>query len=127
MRTICLLCCAALGLAQAAQQPPQFDAAYPLQPIERFAGPVVVSNASGQTRTVRVAIRTWGIPNRQRVTLPERGHLIVQLLSGDLTTVVNGERRARKEGEFWTVPAGQALQLETARDTVTLSVISIEE
>ena len=126
MRTGCLFFCAALGLALVGQEP-QFDPPYRLEPIERFAGPLVVRTASGSTRTVRVAIRTWGIPNRQRVTLPERGYLIVQLVSGEATTVIGGDRRPRKEGEFWTVAAGQTLVVETARDTVTLSVVSIEE
>jgi hypothetical protein len=72
-------------------------------------------------------MRTWGIPNRQRVTLTERGYLIVQLISGEATTVIGGERRARKEGEFWTVAVGQELTVETANDTVTLSVVSIQE
>ena len=126
MRKTCFFFCVAMGLALFRQEP-QFDPPYRLEPIERFAGPLAVRTASGATRTVRVAIRTWGIPNRQRATLPERGYLIVQLVSGEATTIIANERRQRKEGEFWTVAAGQALLLETARDTVTLSVISIEE
>jgi quercetin dioxygenase-like cupin family protein len=128
MDTLFLLLWVALGLGQVAQPAqPQFDAPYPLQPNERFAGPLAVRSGAGAVRTVRVAIRTWGIPNRQRVTLPERGFLTVHLVSGDATTVVGNDRRERKEGDFWTVPAGQSMVVETARDTVTISVVSIEE
>jgi hypothetical protein len=126
MRTTCFFFCVVMGLALVRQEP-QFDPPYRLEPIERFAGPLSVRTASGATRTVRVAIRTWGIPNRQRATLPERGYLIVQLVSGEAATVIAGERRQRKEGDMWTVASGQALLVETARDTATLSVISVEE
>jgi hypothetical protein len=127
MFKFCVLFCLALGLGQQTQRAPQFDAPYPLEPIERFAGPLVVRTSTGTTRTVRVAMRTWGIPNRQRVTLAERGYLIVQLITGEATTVIAGERLGRKEGEFWTVAAGQELIIETANDTATLSVVSIQE
>jgi hypothetical protein len=127
MFKLCVLFCLALGLGQQTQRVPQFDAPYRLEPIERFAGQLVVRTSTGTTRTVRVAIRTWGIPNRQRVTLAEQGYLIVQLISGEATTVIAGARLARKEGEFWTVAAGQELIIETANDTATLSVVSIQE
>jgi hypothetical protein len=126
MDKLCFLFCVAIGFGQVRQEP-QFDAPYRIEPIERFAGPLLVRTSTGATRTVRVAIRTWGIPNRQRVTLPERGYLTIQLVSGEATTVIGGERRARKEGDFWTVAAGQELIVETANDTVTLSVVSIQE
>lgn len=121
-----------MGLAQAQQapqtpEPQQFDPPSRLEPIERFAGPLVVRTAAGATRSVHVVIRTWSIPNRQRVQLPDRGYRVVQLVSGDAATVIAGDRRRRREGEFWTVAAGQDLIVETARDTVTLSVVSIEE
>ena len=111
------------------QEQAQFDEPVKLEPIERFDGPVTVRTGSGggTTRAVRVRIRTWGIPNRQRLVLPEQGYLVVRLISGDLTTVSGAARQQRKEGDFWTVPAGQQLMLETGRDTVTLSVLSISE
>jgi hypothetical protein len=127
MFKLCVFFCLTLGLGQQTRPEPQFDPPYRLEPIERFAGPLEVRTSTGTTRTVRVAMRTWGIPNRQRVTLTERGYLIVQLISGEATTVIGGERRGRKEGEFWTVAVGQELTVETANDTVTLSVVSIQE
>ena len=109
------------------QEQAKFDEPVKLEPIERFDGPVTVRAGSGGTRAVRVRIRTWGIPNRQRVVLPEQGYVVVRLMAGDLTTVSGEARQQRKEGDFWTVPAGQQLMLETGRDTVTLSVLSISE
>jgi len=125
MRTLTCLCYLFVLQAVAQQQPEGFDPPVRPEPIERFRGPVTVRTAAGANRTVNVAIRTWGIQNRQRITLPETGFRVVQLISGDLTTVIAGQRQQRKEGDFWTVPAGQDLVVETARDTVMLSVVSI--
>lgn len=127
MRTIFCYLCLSVGLALAQQNQDEFDAPYRLEPIERFSGPLAVRGPGGATRNVRVSIRTWGIPNRQRVTLPEKGYLVVQLVSGEATSITGGQRRERKEGEVWTVPAGQELRIETKGDTAILSIVSVEE
>src|SRR5437016_4806257 len=127
MRMIFCYLCLSIGLALAQQKEDEYDAPYKLEPIERFSGPVAVRGPGGVRRNVRVSIRTWGIPNRQRVTVPEKGYLVVQLVSGEATSIAGGQRRERKEGEIWTVAAGQEFRVETKRDTAILSIVSVEE
>ena len=102
-----------------------------LQPVERFNGRTTLRNprvaAKVAQADVQVTLRNWIIPNRQRVErLPENGFLVIQVRSGeDLTTVINGERRERRVEEFFTVPAGATLSVETGNDTAILQILSI--
>ena len=106
-------------------QPP-FDPPVRLAPIDRFDGPVTFRARDGQPRTVRVVVRNWTIPNRQQIArFPEEGFLIVQLRGGQLTTVIAGQRQERKEDEYWTVPAGVSMSIETGNDTATIQTTAV--
>lgn len=105
---------------------PAFDAPVRLAPIERFDGPVTFRGKDGRPQTVRVVVRNWTIPNRQQIVrFPEEGFLIVQLRGGQLTTVISGQRQERREDEYWTVPAGVAMSIETGNDTATIQTTAV--
>jgi quercetin dioxygenase-like cupin family protein len=85
-----------------------------------FAGEVAVR--SPQAATVRIEIRSWIVPNATRVEklpLPEGGTIIVEVIAGELTTIVGGRRYERHEGDFFTVLPGEKLGVETDDDSVT--------
>jgi len=109
----------------------QFDETMPLQPIDRFDGRASVSNprllAAGQAE-LQMTLRNWTIPNRQRIErFPETGFLIVQVRSGeDVFTVIDGQRQKRSVEEFFTVPSGSTLSIETGNDTVVLQTLAIK-
>lgn len=124
------------SVAQSPTQKPEsspsskFDQPVTLEPIERFNGLTTLRGpraAVKAAQNVQVTLRNWIIPNRQRVErLRENGFLVVQVRSGeDLTTVINGERRQRKVEEFFTVPAGTTLSVETGNDSAILQILSI--
>jgi hypothetical protein len=52
--------------------------------------------------------------------------VIVQLTGGELVTIIDGQRRERKSGEFWTVPAGEAMSIETGTDSAALQTVTIK-
>jgi hypothetical protein len=100
-------------------------AAGPVQRIERFAG----TTRSGG-KELRVAIDNWLIPNRQKIDgleLPLRGLTTVELRGGSIITIINGQRRKRQAGEFWTVPAGATMGLETEDDSAAIQTIIVTE
>ncbi len=111
--------------------PPRIDATLPLQPIERFDGRAALKNpkllAAGQGQ-IQLTLRNWNIPNRQRIDrFPEQGFLIVQVRSGeDMYTVIDGQRQKRAIDEFFTVPSGSTLSIETGNDTVVLQTMAIK-
>jgi quercetin dioxygenase-like cupin family protein len=95
----------------------------PLKPLERFDGTIVVG-----TREIHVLIRNWVIPNGQQIPqFPHEGFMVAQLRAGTLITVIHDERQERHEGEFWTVPAGSSMVVETGEDAAILQTMIAEE
>jgi quercetin dioxygenase-like cupin family protein len=93
---------------------------------DRFAGTLRLSARDGSARALQVEVHHWSIRGGQRVTpAASPGFRVMQLLAGAVTTVIDGQRVARREGEFWTVPAGVALLLETGDDTAVLQVTTV--
>jgi hypothetical protein len=79
---------------------------------------------------VRVEMRTWSVRGGvelDRLPMELEGTMIVQLRGGELETIIDGERRRRTEDEFWTVPAGTEMGLETEDDTATFDTIIVAE
>jgi hypothetical protein len=72
----------------------------------------------------------WIIRGRQKIAaleLPMRGTMIVHLRGGSLTTVIDGRRQERAEGEFWTVPAGSTLGIETEDDSAIIQTVILSD
>lgn len=111
-------------------------AAMPAMAQERGLGPIRErilfqgETAARGAAPTRLDIRIWSIGGRQRLAglrLPFRGLTIVELRAGDLTTVIDGRRVERREGEIWSVPAGSAMQLQTDDDTAVVQTTLISE
>ncbi|MGH7545529.1 MAG: hypothetical protein ACREKI_05030 [Gemmatimonadota bacterium] len=73
-----------------------------------------------------VVVRTWGLDSHQRVSpLPETGFLVVELVSGDVTTTIGRESQRRAAGEFWTVPPGVSMAVDTGDDAAVLQTFAV--
>ena len=98
------------------------------KPFDRFEGTVELRPREGTARRVRVVMRNWIIDNRRQISrFPEEGFLIVQLRAGKLTTTIEGKRAERTEDEFWTVPAGSVMSIETGNDSAIIQTVAIRE
>ena len=84
----------------------------------------------------RIDVRHWSIPERQRIgaleiagfdTTAGKALIIYNLRGGELTTLINGKRIARRVGEFWTLRPGERQTLETQNDTAVVETIVIEQ
>lgn len=76
----------------------------------------------------RVVVRQYRIAPGVRAARLERiggGLLLVQLRSGELATVIDGERRERLEGEWWSVENASDMELQTEDDSVVIEAISV--
>ena len=93
-------------------------------PFERFDGTVTLRTKDGQLRKLHVVIRNWIIDRGQTIRrFPEEGFMIVQLRGGQVTTVIDGQRQERREDEFWTVPGGSSMSVETGNDSAILQTM----
>lgn len=124
-----LLQTAALGQErQAVTAQGRADAPRLRRPFERFDGRVTLRMKDGRMRQLSVVIRNWIIDSRQQIPrFPEEGFMIVQLRGGQLATVIDGKRQERREGEFWTVPVGSSMSVETGNDSATLQTMVVRD
>ena len=120
-----LVLAATLRPAMAQDRP---DAASLRPPVERFDATIALTPSTGTAKVLRVVIRNWIVDNRRTiVNFPERGFMVVELRGGELTTLIGGQRQRRAEGDFWTVPAGATMGLETGNDSAVIQTVSTTE
>ncbi len=96
--------------------------------VEQFIGKARLGGPLAQE--VSIAIYRWSVGRRQKIAvleLPVKGTLIVQLRAGVVVTTINGKRQKRRADEFWTVPAGVTMGIETGNDTVILQTVVVSE
>jgi|SRR5271154_1315544 len=94
-----------------------------IQHLDKFQGAATLLDMSGKSRNVHVAVHQWTILGEQRIPeFQERGFLLVQLLGGKVTTVIDGKEQRRAKGEFWIVPANAKMSIHATGETATLEV-----
>jgi hypothetical protein len=113
---------ATLPQQQAAEVLPQQPEVRP-----RFEESLSVRGADNITQAVKVSLRDWTVRDNQKATIKTSGALLIQVRAGGPINVsVGGQRTERREAEFFTVPAGAELTIETANDTVVLTVLEVQ-
>jgi hypothetical protein len=123
MLSLPILFVPALGVAQA-PTPAQNNPRVNMQTL--FDGRLPALKSGDRSRPI--VLRQFTIEGHQRAVrldFPDRGLLLVQLQAGQLVTIINGERRMRIEGEWWTVSPPSAMQVETADDTAVIDTTLI--
>jgi len=104
----------------------RFDPPVKLKPTQSFEARVMMRGKGGTMKPVTLSIRDWIIPNRQHIAkFPEKGLLVIQVRAGSLTTVIGGKRQERGTDQFWTVPAGATMGIETGQDSVILQIVAL--
>lgn len=109
-----------------------------LRSIEQFdqvlevptGGPKALSaipESTPATKPKRVQVHQWIIDGNQRISIPVEGTMLIELKAGDLATIIGGTRAQRREGEFWTVPKGATLILETEDDSAVIETTVISD
>jgi quercetin dioxygenase-like cupin family protein len=120
---------AATPAAQTGQSPsPSPAGKESVEIATRFQGSLALGSPEKRGDSPEVSIRVWTIYDHQRIErFSEQGFIIAHLRAGELTTVINGTRQERREDEFWTVPEGATMSIETDRDTATLQTWAIRK
>jgi quercetin dioxygenase-like cupin family protein len=96
-----------------------------LRSRQRFQLSATLLDKTSKTRTVQLSARQWDVLGNKRIArFPEHGFLLVQLVGGRVTTIIDGKQQKRQHGEFWTVPANSQMSVIAAGEDATLQVIS---
>lgn len=118
------LCLLMILLAQT--QDRQYGDQKPYDEIVRFDG--TLTTRSAPLVNAQVSVRHWQLRNSVRVEIPHRGFLIVQVRAGEVfVTVGSGERKEYEPDEFFTVPRGERLFVETTDDSAVLHTLDTTE
>ena len=119
----CLLAASAWGQQTPQQKFVRHEALQlPLVPIERFSGPLP-ARRNAALAGGRVVFRHWNIANDQIVEIPHEGFLLVHLHHGEIMVTAGAERAQKHGDEFFTVPPGVRLIVETGSDSVVLRTL----
>jgi quercetin dioxygenase-like cupin family protein len=98
-----------------------------VQSTLRFQGPVTFHEQNGAVRQVSVTIRNWSIAGGRPIDrFPEPGLVMVQVLAGQLTTLIDGKMEDRKTGDVWAVPVGSVMGITVKRETVILQTVAVQ-
>jgi hypothetical protein len=93
----------------------------------RFSGFVRIRTSAG-VDSVRVELSNLDLHGRttvDRLELPFEGTLVAYIQAGTATTVTDGKRQERSQGQIWTVPPGASLGLTTGRDAASLQMVLV--
>jgi glyoxylate utilization-related uncharacterized protein len=134
-RILAWVCPLALSAALQAQQTPPSKTESPapnaLQSLERFNNREMTmsflrSGKQTAPAAAHITIRDWQIHGKQKTEkFPESGFLVVELLSGKVTTIINGKEEKHNPGEFWTVPAGASMSVQVTTESAAFHVLAI--
>ena len=119
---IAALCSIAFPLVAASQSPSSGA-----RSREGFSGNLEILS-KGTPGSVVVDYRTWFIPEGTTLddlTNGAGGNLVVEVASGMLTAVIDGQKQPKQFGEFFVVPAGHKLQIVTTNRSAILHTLQL--
>jgi len=116
-----------LMLAFRALPPQQPEGLRATETRVRFEQSLSIRTREAAAQPVRVSLRDWVVRNGQRASLTAGGMLIVHLHGGGpVFASVDGVRTERKDDEFFVVPPGATLLVETGNDTCVFTVLEVQ-
>jgi quercetin dioxygenase-like cupin family protein len=96
------------------------------EPVTKFDGTVTIKTKDGGTRRLQVTIQDWIVDGGLTIKrFPVKGFAVVHLAAGSATTKIKGESAKRQEEEFWTLPPGAVMSVETENDTAVLETVTV--
>lgn len=94
-------------------------------PSPLFEGNTVTPAPTGASQPVHISIQSWEIASQAGATheIPLRGFYVAHLLSGHITTTIDGQTLERDAGSFWTVKAGATMRVKVLGEFAVLETI----
>jgi uncharacterized cupin superfamily protein len=90
-----------------------------LSPTPVFEGNTMTRAKNGETQPVHVSVQSWAIAGQEH-EIPLRGFYVAHLLSGQISTTIDGQTAGRLPGDYWTVKAGAAMQVKVIGEVAVL-------
>jgi uncharacterized cupin superfamily protein len=90
-----------------------------LPPTPVFEGNTTIPAKNGATQAVHVSVQAWAIAGQEQ-EIPLREFYVAHLLSGAISTTIDGETTQRLPGDYWTVKAGTAMRVKVVGEVAVL-------
>jgi quercetin dioxygenase-like cupin family protein len=101
------------------------------KPVPRpvFEGETTTAAKDGATQPVRVSVQSWEFagPNSTTHETPLRGFYVAHLLSGEISTTIDGQTAARVSGDYWTVKTGATMQVRVLGEYAVIETIVVSK
>jgi len=94
-----------------------------LAPTLVFEGNTTTPAKNGATQAVHIVVQSWGIGATQDI--PLRGFYVAHLLSGQISTTIDGQTTEHLPGDYWTVKAGAAMRVKVVGEAAVLETIVV--
>jgi quercetin dioxygenase-like cupin family protein len=116
---------AAAALAALSAAPFAQAVAQTLEPRPVFEGTVTAPVKNGAAQPANISVQSWELPNQEGAAheIPLRGFYVAHLLSGDISTTVDGQTAAHVPGDYWTVKPGATMQVKVLSELAVLETI----
>ena len=95
-----------------------------LSPTPVFEGNATVPAKDGATQAAHVSVQAWRIAG-QEDELPLRGFYVAHLLSGQISTTIDGRTLEHLPGDYWTVKTGASMRVKAVGEVAVLETIVV--
>jgi hypothetical protein len=93
-------------------------------PTSVFEGNATLTAKDGTTQTVHVSVQAWRIAGLA-TELPLRDFYVAHLLSGQMSTTIDGQTKEHLPGDFWTVKAAAGMRAKVVGEVAVLETIVV--
>ena len=119
-------CVAAMTALLAIAVPLAGTTAQALSPTPMFEGNTTMPAKDGATQAVHVVVQSWGIAGQER-EIPLRGFYVAHLLSGQVSSKIDGQTTGHLPGDYWTVKAGASMRVKVVGEAAVLETTVVSK
>jgi hypothetical protein len=100
-----------------------------LSPALVFEGKTTTPASNGAARPAHVTVQAWKMTGPKDLTheIPLRGFYVAHLLGGEISTTIDGQTTKRATGDYWTVKAGAAMQVNVFGEFAVLETTVVSK
>jgi hypothetical protein len=82
-----------------------------------FEGNATTPAKNGAPQSVHISVQSWGIAGQRGQNgipyeIPLRGFYMAHLLSGEISTTIDGQTTKQPPGAYWTIKLGATMQVK---------------
>jgi quercetin dioxygenase-like cupin family protein len=99
-----------------------------LSPSPVFEGDTTIPTKNGAAQPVHISVQSWGLAGQKNGAMheiPLRGFYVAHLISGSISTTIDGQTTKQPPGAYWTVKAGATMQIKVLGESAVLETIVV--